>query len=162
MIYPYSFEGPIDRFGVGRTRKIWYNVLFLPGDMAVVLPFGRFPRLRVEGEIADVPVSGAWMPTADGRRYFIVAPRVFKDAGIVVGDLAEMRFAIADQDAVDMPAALAEALSGNPRAASRWAGLTPGRQRGLTHRIHGAKTDATRGRRVAEVLADLLSLPAGD
>jgi hypothetical protein len=26
----HSFEGPIDRFGVGKSRKVWYTVLFLP------------------------------------------------------------------------------------------------------------------------------------
>lgn len=153
--YDHCFESIIDRFGVGRTRKIWYSVLFLPADLEGALPFARFPRLRVDGEIADVPVSGAWIPTGDGRRYIIVAPRVFRDAGVDVGSLVEMRFRIADQDAVDMPEALATALSLDAAAANAWSDLKPGKKRGFAHIVHGAKTDPTRTRRISEVIAAL-------
>jgi hypothetical protein len=130
-------------------------VLFLPPEIAAELPFADHPRLRVEGEIADVPVEGAWMPTGDGRRYFIVAPRVLKGAEIGVGDIVEMRFGVADQNAVDMPAELAAALAQSQEALTAWQALTPGKQRGLTHRIHGAKAPATRRRRTDEVIAML-------
>lgn len=150
--YPYSFEGPVDRFGVGKTREVWYTVLFLPSELAASLPFATHPRLRVEGEIADLPVEGAWMPTGDGRRYFIVAPRVLKGASLGVGDIVEMRFGIADQNAVDIPPELTSALNRSPASRGAWEALTPGKQRGLTHRIHGAKTSATRRRRVDEVI----------
>lgn len=153
--YLHSFEGPIDRFGVGKTRKVWYTVLFLPPDLESELPFAIYPRLRVEGEIADLPVEGAWMPTGDGRRYFIVAPRVLKGATVGVGDMVEMRFGIADQTAVDVPADLAAALARCPKAQGAWLALTPGKQRGLTHRIHGAKALATRRRRTDAVIAIL-------
>jgi hypothetical protein len=153
--YLHSFEGPIDRFGVGKTRKVWYTVLFLPPDLVTALPFAIHPRLRVEGEIADLPVEGAWMPTGDGRRYFIVAPRVLKGATVGVGDMVEMRFGIADQTAVEVPAELAAALACSPNAQAAWMALTPGKQRGLTHRIHGAKAPATRRRRTDEVIAML-------
>lgn len=153
--YVHSFEGPIDRFGVGKTRKVWYTVLFLPQDLEKELPFATFPRLRVDGEIADLPVEGAWMPTGDGRRYFIVAPRVLKGADVGVGDLVEMRFGIADQTAVDVPVELAAALAHCPNAQVAWLALTPGKQRGLTHRIHGAKAPGTRRRRTDEVIAIL-------
>ena len=130
-------------------------MLFLPADLEGVLPFARYPRLRVDGEIADIPISGAWIPTGDGRRYIIVAPRVVRDAGVRVGSLVEMRFRIADQDAVDMPEALSAALALDPAAANVWSNLTPGKKRGFAHIVHGAKTDPTRTRRVAEVIAAL-------
>ena len=158
-MYGYSFEGPIERFGVGKTRKVWYTVLFLPVELETVLPFDRYPRLRVDGEIADMPVTDAWMPTGDGRRYFIVAPRVLKDAEVGIGSFVEMRFGIADQDAVDMPKELTAALFANAEASRAWAALTPGKQRGMTHQIHGAKTAPTRARRVAEVIEALTRQP---
>lgn len=154
-LYPHAFEGALQRHGVGRDRKVWYTVLFLPHELAAELPFDRFPRLRVEGEIADQPVSGAWMPVGDGRRYFIVSPAVRKSAGAGLGALLEMRFRVADQEAVEVPEALARALAANVRAAAAWDALTPGRRRGFCHRVNGAKTDPTRARRVAEVLAEL-------
>ena len=153
--FPFSFEGEIDRFGVGRSRVIWYTVLFLPPALEGQLPFGNYPRLRVNGEIADLPVEGAWMPTGDGRRYFIVAPSILKGADLKIGSLAKMRFDIADQNAVDIPAELSRALSENHEARRVWTMLTPGRQRGLTHLVHSAKTDTTRARRVQDVIATL-------
>jgi uncharacterized protein YdeI (YjbR/CyaY-like superfamily) len=110
----------------------------------------------VEGEVADVPVSGAWLPTGDGRRYFILSPRVLREAELVVGEVAEMRFAVSDQNAVDTPGVLSEALQRDPRAHAAWMALTPGKQRGLAYRIHGARTDGTRAKRLTEVLALLL------
>lgn len=98
--FPHRFHGPLPRFGVGRTRKDWYTALFLPAELERVLPFDEHPRLRVGGEIGeDAPVSGAWMPTGDGRRYFIVARRVMTQLRVALGDHVEMRFRIADQDA---------------------------------------------------------------
>jgi hypothetical protein len=155
-VYNHSFEGLIDRFAVGKIRKLWYTVLFLPSVFENVLPFARYPRLRVNGEIADVPVNGAWMPTGDGRRYFIVSSKVMKGAEVGVGCEVEMRFEIADQNAVDVPDELGIALATNSAANAAWRSLTPGKQRGMTHRIHGAKTASTRARRVAEVIAELI------
>ena len=75
-IAPYAFEARVERFGVGRTRKVWYDVLFLPPELEAQLPFDRYPRLRMEGEIAEVAIENAWMPTGHGRRYVIVGPEV--------------------------------------------------------------------------------------
>lgn len=155
VYYHHNFEGPIERFGVGKTRKVWYTVLFLPTALERQLPFAAHPRLRVDGEIVEVPVTGAWMPTGDGRRYFIVAARVLKEASVGVGQQVEMRFRIADQDAVDVPPELARALRANTRAKAAWDALSAGKQRGLTHPIHSAKTTTTRERRVLETIAAL-------
>lgn len=151
-MYDRAFEGEIERFGVGKTRKVWYRVVFLPADIAASLPFGAYPRLRIEGEIADVPVAGAWIPAGDGRHYFIVGPRVLKDAGVDIGDRVEMRFGIADQNAVDVPPELQRALAANAAALQAWEALTPGKQRGWAHLVHGARTAPTRSRRIAEVV----------
>ena len=150
--YPYRFEAPLERFGVGRSRVVWYTVLFLPADLAAELPFDRYPRLRVEGEIAEAPVQGAWMPTGDGRRYFIVSPAVQKMARSEAGQPIEMRFRIDDQDRVDVPDALAAALRKDAAADATWRALTPGKRRGIAHLVAAAKTPSTQARKVAEVL----------
>lgn len=153
--FPHTFEGPIERHGVGRSRVIWYNVLFLPQALASELPFDRHPRLRVEGEVADVAVAGAWMPAGDGRRYFMVSPPVLKAAGVGLGAVVEMRFRVDDQDRVDVPESLAAGLRSDLAARRVWDGLTPGKQRGVTHIVRGARTAETERKRVAEVLAAL-------
>jgi hypothetical protein len=114
--YTHHFEAVIERHGVGRTRKIWYRVVFLPSEMAAELPFGQFPQLRIEGEIADIPVKSAFIGAGDGRYYVIVSPALLKAAGVSYGDVVEMRFRVADQDAVDMPQPLSQALQRDRRA----------------------------------------------
>lgn len=148
--FPYSFEGRIERFGVGKLRKIWYNVLFLPRELHGQLPFDAHPRLRVLGEIADVPIANAFIPAGDGRSYVIVAPNVLKDAGVASGDLVEMRFRIDDQDRVDVPYVLSLMLAEDPAASSAWVTLSPGKQRMAVQHVLSAKTDATARRRAVE------------
>ena len=153
--FPHRFEAPLASHGVGRSRVIWYTVLFLPPELEAELPFDRHPRLRVEGEIADVPVQGAWMPTGDGRRYFMVSPPVLMAAKPQPGELLEMRFRVDDQDRVDVPAALAAALRSDSQATGTWEALTPGKRRGLAHFVSAARTPATQVRKAAEVVEGL-------
>ncbi|MEM1106763.1 MAG: YdeI/OmpD-associated family protein [Pseudomonadota bacterium] len=159
-IYPHRFEAEIEKFGVGKARKIWYNVLMLPGALAADLPLRKYPRLRVEGEIADVPISNAFMPTGDGRHYVIVAPNVLKDGGVGLGDRVEMRFAVADQDHVDVPGALVAALGADAGASRNWQALTPGKKRMLAQHVASAKTPGTQAKRVGEALEALVFFKA--
>lgn len=155
MTYDHSFEAPLERWGVGRARVVWYTVLFLPPELEAQLPFDRHPRLRVEGEIAEVPVQGAWLPTGEGRRYFIVSPAVLRAARPEPGRPVEMRFRVDDQDRVDVPDALALALMADVAANAHWRSLTPGKRRGLAHLVAAARTPPTQARKVAEVLEAL-------
>ena len=159
-LYPYKFEAPIERFGVGVKRVIWYDVLMLPDDLRSELPFERYPRLRVEGEIADVPIANAFMPTGDGRHYVIVAPTVLKHAEAGIDDIVEMRFKIADQDHVDVPEALIDALHRDEKANSAWDRITPGKRRMLAQHVLSAKTDKTRSKRVHEAIDALIHYAA--
>lgn len=151
-LYPFSFEAEIEKLGVGKDRKIWYNVLFLPPELRARLPFETYPRLRIEGEIADVPVANAFIPAGDGRNYVIIAPQVLRDTGLKLGDTAEMRFRIADQHHVDVPAVLQAALDRDADAASAWDCLTPGRKRMAVQHVLSAKSAPTRQRRLEEAV----------
>lgn len=159
--FPHSFEAPLERHGVGRDRKIWYNVLFLPAHLAAQLPFRTHPQLRVEGEIADLPMAGTFIPAGDGRHYVIVSPAIMREAGIAIDQMVEMRFRVADQEAVDVPEALADALARDADAAGAWEGLTPGRRRALAYLVGTARTGPTRDRRVATVLLAITGRDAG-
>ena len=160
-VYPYAFEAEIEKFGVGKVRKVWYNVLFLPHELRSKLPFDSYPQLRVEGEIADVPIANAFIPAGDGRNYVIVSPRVLKDAEVGLGDFVEMRFRVADQDHVDIPDVLQSALERDPEAMAAWDNLTPGRKRMAAQHVLSAKTDLTRRRRVEEAV-DAITRFKGD
>ncbi|WP_300039268.1 YdeI/OmpD-associated family protein [uncultured Roseobacter sp.] len=150
--FTHDFVGEIALHGVGKARVITYKVLFMPPRFESELPFRTYLRLRVEGEIADVPVRGAWMPVGDGRRYFIVSPDVKANTGLDVGDEVEMRFRIDDQDYVDVPAALQAALNQDELALAQWARLTAGKKRMFTNHVMSAKTTPTEQRRVDEAM----------
>lgn len=150
--FTHDFVAAIALHGVGKSRVITYKVVFMPPHFEQTLPFQTYPRLRVEGEIADVPVRGAWMPTGDGRRYFIVSPQIKANTGLDVGDEVEMRFRVDDQDHVDVPASLQLALQADDVARAQWDQLTAGKKRMFTHHVLSAKTAMTENRRVGEAM----------
>lgn len=150
--FTHSFEDVIALQGVGKKKVLIYKVLFMPPHFEQELPFDVYPRLRVEGEIAEVSVRGAWMPVGDGRRYFIVSPEVKKQTGFDVGDLVEMQFRVDDQDHVDIPHSLQLALNEDDATNAEWEGLTAGKKRMFTFHVASAKTAPTEARRVAEAM----------
>jgi hypothetical protein len=160
VLFPFAFEAEIERFAVGKSRLVWYDVLFLPDELRRQLPFDRYPRLRVDGEIAEVPFTGAFIPAGGGRNYAIVGPEVRKSAGVAAGDRVTMRFRVADQDEVEVPEALFNAVSSESAARRAWDALTPGKQRALSQHVLSAKTQDTRGKRVGEALDALVHFAA--
>jgi len=108
--FTHVFEGPIEELVY--PGAFTYRILRLPADVEAELPFTTHPRLRVTGEIAELPVSLAFNPDPGKRRYVILSTRFCRDAHIDVGDQVEFRFNIADQDAVDIPEELSALLAG--------------------------------------------------
>lgn len=150
--FTHEFEAEIVRHPIGNgPRVVHYTVVYLPPELATDLPFKSHPRLRVTGEIADVPVEGAWQPAGDGRRYLMVPKGVFETAGVAVGDMVDVRFKVGDQNAVDVPDALHRALGADRDLADKWKALTPGAQRAFAYRVASAKTEKTIMKRVDEV-----------
>ena len=152
--YDYSFEAPIEKLPIGNGPKVLhYNVIILPEDVALILPFSEFPKLRVIGEIGDHPVRGAWNPVADGRKYFILSQKFLDKAELKVGDLTDVRFNIDDQDYVDVPVELEKALATNHDLEKKWNTLTSGKKRFYCHQISYAKQQHTRGKRLLNVVS---------
>ena len=143
--YPHSFEAPIVRHDVGTYR---YTVVFLPEALRASL--GVQGRVRTSGELNDVPFTGAWQPVR-GRWYLMLSRPLLSDAGARIGDIASLRFRLEPPDTVEVPEALQSALDADAEAATLWAALRPGQQRGLAHRVASAKQHTTVARRLAEV-----------
>ena len=77
-------------------------------------------------------------------------------AGVAGGDEVDVAVELDDQPrTVEKPAALAQALEADPAARTAFAALSYSNQRRHVLAIEGAKTDATRQRRVEAVLAEL-------
>ena len=147
--YPHSFEATVVTHDVGSSRYR-YKVVFVPEDVLEALPMVTYPRLRISGEVNEQPIDASLTPVR-GRWYLLLSNRLLRAAGAKVGDDVEVRFRVADQDAVDAPEALRAALAADAARTERWAALTPGKQRALSHRVSSAKTTPTQSRRVAEV-----------
>ena len=151
--YPHAFEAPIEYHSVGSDTYA-YTVVFVPEELADALPLEAHPRLRISGEVSDTPIEAALTPVR-GRWYILLSKRVLKTIDARIGDLVEVRFKIADQDAVDVPLALQRALAAHPTEAALWEAATPGKQRGLAYRVTTAKTDPTREKHIREVFGIL-------
>ena len=154
MAFDHSFEATIVRHHMGTNAggDLYYNVVFVPGEIVARLPGGG--PLRVRGELAEMPVEGALMPVRR-RRYLLVPAPLMRERGLAVGDAVEVRLSLADPDAVDVPDELRLALNAEDTLAEAWGALTVGRRRGLAHRVASAKRTETRAKRVDEIVAAL-------
>lgn len=156
--YRYALTGPIERLvfaSEASGRQLSYKVLFASSALERELPFAAHPRLRIEGEIEDVPVQLAWQPSSGRGHYVMVSPAVMKALGVSLGDEVTLRFNLAPQDAVEVPEELRALVDGTARRKELWSALTPGRRRGLSHFVASAKTAPTRSRRAALVVEKL-------
>ncbi len=148
----HRFSAPIEEHDIGCAYN--YTVVYMPADLKEKLPLKKYPRLRVQGRIEGVAFEAAWEPV-HGEWYLMVPKRMMKKTDVVVGSKVQVEFRISDQDHVDIPGALLEALARNQEAGEIWKTMTPGKQRGLAHRVASAKTATTRRRGVLEVLATI-------
>ena len=148
----WEFEAEIEYHDFGRMG---YTVVYLPDNIRVQMPFEQYPRLRVDAEVEEQPIDGAFQP-GQGKYYLILSRRLLKQIGAVVGDTVSVNFRIADQDAVNIPDELRIALAQDQTAQAMWDKLTSGKRRGFAHRVSSARTAVTRSKRVAEVLSSLV------
>jgi hypothetical protein len=149
--YAYSFEAQV---AVLAYAPYDYTVIYVPPDIEHALQLELHPRLRIEGEIAEHPFNAAIIPSQQGR-HIILSRELLRDAGLQLGDVVEVRFNIADQDAVALPEELELALDADPDAREAWEQLTPGRRRGFAHLVGKPKSEATRQRKADELVERL-------
>lgn len=82
-------------------------------------------------------------------------------AQVAGGDVVDVTLVFDEEPrTVEVPAALAAALDGDADAKRAFEGLSPSRKRRYTLAVEGAKTDATRQRRIDKALAELRDLTA--
>ncbi|GAA2720493.1 DUF1905 domain-containing protein [Cellulomonas aerilata] len=126
----------------------------VPAD--VVAGFGRGARVPVVVTIDGAHTYRTTIASMGGRYLvsFDAATRAATGRG--AGDEVEVTLDVDDAPkVVEVPADLAVALASDRAAADAWAALSVSRQRAHALSVDGAKTDETRARRVAKVLAAL-------
>lgn len=145
--FTHHVETVITTHDVGTYR---YTVVYCDASVAATLDFPRGGRLRIEADIAGVPVRGAWQP-AGGRWYLMLSKAALAASGLRVGDVVEVSFRVLAASTVDEPPALQALLDGDRAAAAGWRALSAGRQRGLAHLVSSAQRASTRAARLAEI-----------
>jgi hypothetical protein len=149
--FDHVFDARISRHMVGTLA---YTVVFLDPSIEIDAPDAPRRPIRADLEVAGIPFRAAWQ-SSKGRRYVMLSKKLLRDAGAKLGDRVEVAFRIVGDDDVQVPDELATAIARSKRLTKAWESLTPGRQRGLTHLVHSAKTAPTRAKRVARVIDGL-------
>lgn len=130
-----------------------YTVVPLPPEVAAALGATR----RVEGEFNDHPVNLAIAkapPEVIGTPFLWAGKTLLDRVGLSPGEVFEARLRPAPDDLVEVPRDVMVALrSGGVLDA--WEALSPGRRRGLLHRIETAKRAETRAGRISALVRDL-------
>lgn len=119
----------------------------------VVLGLGRGKRVPVSVTIGAHTFRGSVAPYSGG--YWVgVSAANRAAAGIAAGDDVDVVLELGEAPrTVQVPPDLAEALAAaGPVAGEAWAALSYSKQRAHVLAVEGAKTDATRARRVAAVV----------
>ncbi|MEO0423581.1 MAG: YdeI/OmpD-associated family protein [Pseudomonadota bacterium] len=153
LYFEHEFEATIRYHDVGSARYR-YTVVFLPDALKAVLPLETHPRLRISGEVDDHPLEASLTPVR-GEWYVLLSKKLLKGIDAVVGDTVTVRFRIADQDAVEVPVLLRDALARDQTMRALWEASTSGKQRALAYRVASAKRAPTQEKRIQEVFAIL-------
>lgn len=125
----------------------------VPDDVVAALGGGkRFP--------VQVTINGVEYPstvaTMKGEPKVPVSAEIRKRAGITAGDEVTVDLVLDDKPrSVDVPSDLAAALAADAAAAERFQSLSYSNQRRHVLAVTGARTEETRSRRIASVLAEL-------
>jgi hypothetical protein len=153
MYFPHAFTAEIVQHDVG-SERYRYTVIFVPEEVKADLPLAEYPKLRISGEVDDHPIEAALTPVR-GEHYILLSKKLLAAVGKGVGDEVELRFRIADQDAVEVPERLDAALARDAAMRALWQAATPGKQRALAYMVASAKRAATQDQRIEKVAAVL-------
>lgn len=119
----------------------------------VVLGFNHGKRVPVVVTIDDGYSYRNTITSMGGQYLISFNAETRKATGCGAGNEVEVTLELDDQPrTVEVPEGLAAALADNSEAAQTWAALSYSKQRQHAEPIAAAKTDETRGRRLAKTL----------
>jgi hypothetical protein len=136
----------------GKGRSLTYRVVFLEPALERSLRFGRGSRLRFIGEFEGVLLQGAWQSAPGTGHYVMLSEQLLAQAERKVGDTATIAFNVVADDFVAVPDDVLEAVKRSKSARRAWDTLSPPQRRAAVAQLEGAKTAATRARRLERLL----------
>ena len=98
-----------------------------------------------------MPFEAALHP-AKGRSYLLISQAFMHEHQLNLGDEVAVRFNIGNQDFVDVPDELQQALDANEAAKERWVSLSAGKKRGYAAQVASAKRQSTRITRAQKMI----------
>lgn len=142
------FETTLSSFGNNTGIEV-------PPDLIEQLGAGKRPPVEVDvngyGFRSTVGVMG-------GKHLVSVSAAIRKETGLAGGDPIRVTLTLAEGPRpVEVPDDLRAALEANPRAGEFFAGLSNSLQRHHVDQVTGAKTEATRQRRIARAIERFLA-----
>ena len=151
------FRNVLEYKHMGRNARgdLVYQVVRLPKRLVREMELGKKERCRIKGTLDGREISLALNPDPESTHYLMVSKALMKSIKKDIGDEVEVVFQKQDPNDVDVPAELTLALRG--KALKVWDDLTAGKQRIWTTYVDKAKMQATRTKRVKEVIARLKS-----
>jgi hypothetical protein len=149
----YEFAAPVLRYVEGGMT--WHYVP-LPDEVADGLIDDGVRR--VIATINHVPFNRAILRRRTGERYIVASRSLLRDVSASFGDTVIVDIKPdPNPNAPEIPEELVAALDNDPEAASRFYGMTPGKQRSLSHYVSSAKRQGTREKRALELAYKLSS-----
>jgi len=124
----------------------------VPADVVEALGAGRQPQVRVT---VNGHAYGSRIAVRGGEFMIPLSAEHRAAAGVAAGDEVEVALALdtAPRE-LDVPPDLAAALAADPGAQAFFASISYSRKRRFVLGVEGAKTEATRERRIAKAVAD--------
>ncbi|HTN06524.1 YdeI/OmpD-associated family protein [Agriterribacter sp.] len=145
-----TFTATILKFGE-KGEKTGWNYIEIPGNIAGQLKPGTKTSFRVKGRLDDFAIKGvSLIPMGGGN--FIMALNAGMRKGIHKNKGAMVKVQLTVDTAYEIIPELLECLSDEPSAMQFFKQLPRSHQNYFSKWIEGAKTDATRAKRITQTV----------
>lgn len=153
------FTTTLERFGQQGEKTGW-TYIALSAEQAGQLKPGCRSSYRVRGRIDDLPLNGvALVPMGEGAFILAVNASMRKLLRKEKGATVRVELDVDDTE-FTIPADISDCLADEPAALQFFNTLPPGHQRYFVRWIESAKTEATRAKRIAQMV-NALALQLG-
>lgn len=144
----WKFTAPLERM----TGRFAWSYVEFPHNVKEL--FGKRGEVRVKCLVNGVAVDRALMPTKSGRHILVLGGDLRRQARITrPGEMVKVELWLdPEPDRIDLPQDLAATLDFLPDLKAGWEKIPPGMRRSICHWVRSGKTEATRAKRIAEIL----------
>jgi len=141
-----------------KGEKTGWTYVEIPVDIAQQLKPGNRKAFRVKGYLDEFAVRGiALVPMGEGSFILPVNKSIRRQIGKEKGAVLLLRLTADDDFEIEIPAFLVECLNEDLEAAEFFYQLPKSHQNYYLNWINGAKTEATKSKRAAQMLNALAS-----